>query len=283
MAKRKNFGTRRLRDHGPRVVTAAAVQEADPHRPGSGGGSSSSSSNSDADAVPSRREDRRRRTTAVVQAQRNQGRQAAGGAVMPPRSPRANHANRRAARHANEGSRRYHFRSLSLPADGRHQHHDPSVRTTSTNHHHYHNNDNNEISPHPPPRAQHGRPPHRPPPPCPASADHPPCHGCDVVRASNERLRAALASASAALDRWADDVGVGDGRTVERMEWQREPTTTVVFAPSPSSAASSSPAAADHRFSATVADLVRGRVISPETRQPAGDGAVPGGGGKHWS
>lgn len=42
-------------------------------------------------------------------------------------------------------------------------------------------------------------------------------------------MAASLASCGAALARWADDVGVGSGGSVDMMEWQPEGTTLVVL------------------------------------------------------
>ena len=82
----------------------------------------------------------------------------------------------------------------------------------------------------------------RAPSPCAAGIPHTtsPCAAC-AERPRNARLRAellaALAAAAAALDAWADDVGVGDGASLEEMEWQREAEHVVVFAPSASAPA----------------------------------------------
>jgi len=77
----------------------------------------------------------------------------------------------------------------------------------------------------------------KPKPPRPACTalphDRSPCAAC-AGRPRNARLRAellaALAAARAALDGWADDVGIGDGDTLDEMEWQPEAERVVVFA-----------------------------------------------------
>ncbi|KAK1770624.1 hypothetical protein QBC33DRAFT_556097 [Phialemonium atrogriseum] len=61
------------------------------------------------------------------------------------------------------------------------------------------------------------------------------CSACAVIRAANGRLYrdllAGLSRGRRFLDAWADDVGVGEGSTIEEMEWQPEPTTYIVPVP----------------------------------------------------
>lgn len=58
------------------------------------------------------------------------------------------------------------------------------------------------------------------------------CAACAIIRTANSRLYGGLLAGMrrdrALLDEWADDVGIGDGSTIEEMEWQPEPTTIVV-------------------------------------------------------
>lgn len=60
----------------------------------------------------------------------------------------------------------------------------------------------------------------------------PTCSACSVMLAVNKRLYGTLLSSlrrdRAALAAWADDVGIGDGSTIEEMDWQPEPMTIVV-------------------------------------------------------
>ncbi|KAK0752141.1 hypothetical protein B0T18DRAFT_458471 [Schizothecium vesticola] len=66
-----------------------------------------------------------------------------------------------------------------------------------------------------------------------AHAAVPCCGHCDFVLRCNYELRdtvaACLSTCGAALARWADDVGVGSGESVDMMEWQPEGTTLVVL------------------------------------------------------
>ncbi len=57
------------------------------------------------------------------------------------------------------------------------------------------------------------------------------CSNCSTVRRSNRALRDILLTSLnrqlCAVEFWADNVGVGNGSTVDEMDWQHEPTTLV--------------------------------------------------------
>lgn len=102
-----------------------------------------------------------------------------------------------------------------------------------------------------------------------ASSVTPCCAHCEFVRRCNYDLRdavaASLASCGAALARWADDVGVGSGGSVDMMEWQPEGTTLIVLGGEWGAAA-----AGEGRGGEAVVEGGRGR-----DRQAGGGGVSP--------